>query len=423
MRRAAAAQVVLALMFAAILILVPGVATAFDDLDDLFGDPEQGIVDDEIQDEPGDSPDDDSGAGAATAAVPAVVDVAALTTSPVRFSGTVDTGAGFSLGLSQWPGSDAAEGASVGDLLTWRAGYDMSTTLRVTARPRPYLRFSGSLTTALSESTARFSNPAIGELFVDYTLGDTVFFRVGKYGMTWGQARILTNIGNIVDDVSGGAAVRATVPVGPGTATALVYTRQTEIAIHGAGDPRSFTYAGQYEATRGRVSAGVAARLRAEDALRTTIHATLGLGHLDLTQEARVLWDRQDPFNPDTITVATLSQFVWEGGNPVWRVIGEYLFDTAIPDWQGHRVALAVRMPQFLPGRWRPQVQWQHAFVDNSGQVETAFTGTLAPSLDGTIGIPVKYGQPDTVYRGADTTLPSNGVVSVLVAARLKFSF
>lgn len=391
-------------------------------IDDLFSDPSAGIIED---DDPadGDGPVAPGGTAPAGGAAGGAVDIAALTTSPPRFSGSVDTGAGITVGVSEWPGSSAADGQDLQDLLSWRAGYDMSATMRVTARPRPYLRFTGTLTTSLSESTARFSNPAIGDLFVDYTLGDTVFFRVGKFGMTWGQARILTNIGNLVSDVSGGAAVRATVPIGPGTATALVYTRQAEIAKHGSGDPKSFTYAGQVEATRGRLSAGAAAWLRAEEPLRSTLHATLGLGTVDLTQELRVFVDRQDPLNMDTMDVATLSQIVWEGGNPVWRVIGEYLFDSTVADWQGHRVGLGVRMPRFLPGSWRPEVLWRHAFVDNSGSVEVAATGTLAPSLEGSIGMPILYGEPGTIFRVDDTTIPSNGVVSVLVAARLKFSF
>lgn len=394
-----------------LLLLVQFHAPAFDDLDDLFSDPESGIVEDEIVEEEEDAPP------------PQVVDVAALTTSPVRFSGSVDTGAGLALGLSEWPGSSAAGGASARELLTYDAGYDMSATFNITARPQPYLRFTSSFSTALNPSTATFSPLILGDFFVDYTLQNRVFIRAGKFGQTWGQARILENIGNIAGDTGSGVAMRATVPVRRGTATALIYTRQAEIAMYRPGDPRSFTYTGQFETTRGRVSSGVAARVRAQDVVRTTAHVTLGLGHLDLTQEALFLIDREDPLNPDATTIKTLSQFVWEGGYPVWRVIGEYLFDTGVPDWQGSRVALGVRMPQFLPRGWRPNVQWRHAFVDNSGQIETALTGGLAPSIDGSIGIPVVYGPPGSVYRGIDTTIPSNGVVSVGFGARLKFSF
>lgn len=393
-----------------LLLLVQFPAPAFDDLDDLFSDPESGIVEDEIVEEEEDAPP------------PQVVDVAALTTSPVRFSGSVDTGAGLALGLSEWLGSSAAGGASGRELLNYGAGYDMKATFRVTARPQPYLRFTSSFTTELREQTATFSPLSIGDLFVDYTLQDRIFIRAGKFGQTWGQARILENIGNIAGDTDSGAAMRATVPLRRGTATALVYTLGPR-APYSASDPRSFIYAGQFETTRGRVSSGVAARARSQDVLRTTAHVTLGLGHLDLTQEALFLIDREDPLNPDATTIKTLSQFVWEGGYPVWRVIGEYLFDTGVPDWQGSRMALGVRMPRFLPGGWRPNVQWRHAFVDNSGQIETALTGDLAPSMEGSIGIPVIYGPPGSVYRGIDTTIPSNGVVSVGFGARLKFSF
>lgn len=396
-------------ILAALLLLI--LAPTLSSLDDLFDDPSTGIVEDELPAEAGDP------------APPPAVDLAALTTAPPRFSGSVDSGAGLSLGMEEWPGTAAAEGRSATDMLQWRAGYEMETKLRVTARPQPYLRVTAAFVTKLSETTARFSNPAVDELFVDYTLADTLFFRAGKFGLTWGQARILPNIGNIVGDVSGGAGLRVTAPIPQGTATALVYTRSQEIALHGSGDPRSFTYAAQIETTRGRVSTGAAARLRTDDPLRATAYLTLGLGTVDLTQEALLLWDRTGSLQPEALTVATLSQVVWEIGAPAWRVIGEYLHDDALSNHTDHRIGLGIRMPRFLPGRWRPQLRWQHAFQDDSGLIETVFSGDLAPSIEGTIGIPVRYGEPGTVYRRASTDFPDNGVAAVALGARLKFSF
>lgn len=412
-------------------------------LDDLFEDPDQGVVeeDEAIGDETDpirDEPDEES------PRTPATIDLGALTTSPVRFSGSVDSGIGISLGLAEWPGTKAAQEIQDDDdrdPVNVRGGYDMSTTLRVTARPRPYLRFTGTLTSSLNRNTARFSNPAVGEMFVDYTLRDLVFFRAGTYGLTWGQARILPNIGNIVSDMSDGVALRATVAAGPGTVTTLMYTRRAEIENRGAGNPRAFTYAGQWEITRGRVSTGVAARLRAEDPVRATAYTTIGLGTLgpgttDITLEGLVRLDRRDPWSEETRDFQTLAQLVWEGGDPAWRLIAEHSYDRSVVygtggfadgDRTGHRdnhlVALGLRMPRFLPRRWRPEIVWRHAFSDDSGQVETLFSGNLAPGLEGNIGIPVKYGKPGTFYRGEDTEIPENGVVSVLLAARLKFSF
>ena len=421
------------------MILLPVTPHGPAALDDLFDDPDRGIMeeDEAIGDETdpardserrNDEEERDGDHEDERRPAPPVqgVDIAALTTSPPRFSGSVDTGAGISLGMREWPGTEAAGDDEPLDLLVWRAVYDMTTTLRLTARPRPHIRFTGALKTELNETDATFSTPAVSNLFVDYTLHDRYFFRAGKYSMTWGQARILKNIGNLAEGISDGVAIRLIAPVGPGTMTGAVYTRAKEIteqAGGAAGNPRAFTYLGQYETTRGRVSTGLAGRARAGETLDTSAYVTLGLGALDLTQEAVARWNRQDPFSEESLDFATLSQFVWEFGSPVWRVIGEYGYDHAVANNEGHRIGVGVRMPQFLPGNWRPQIRWRHAFVDDSGQVETAFTGRLAPDLEGTIGIPILYGKPGTIYRGADTDIPDNGVISLLVGARLTFSF
>ena len=367
--------------------LVPNIH-GFDDLDDLFSDPDTAVEEEEP--------------------TPEAVDIEALTTAPVRFSGSVDMGAGLFIGLNEWTRSNLQDELSPG------AGGDMTASFRVTARPQPYLRVTASIITELDESEGTFSPPAIEDLFVDYTLRERVLVRAGTFGQTWGSARVLNNITNIAGDTDEGVAMRVTVPTPRGTATALWYT---------PGGADALTYAGQLEASRGRVSGGVAARVRDQEDLLATARLTLGLPRVDLTQEALMRLDAQDLSDIDTASVATLSQVVWEVGAPGWLFIGEYLFDGGNSVEAGHHVGVGVRMPQFLPRGWRPNVQWRHAFVDDSGQIETALTGNLAPSMEGSIGIPVIYGPPGSVYRGIDTTIPSNGVVSVGFGARLKFSF
>lgn len=412
--------------FCCLLVLAPLSAPALFALDDLFEDPDRGVVEEgeAIGDETDPERDWESDDGEPAEVLG--VDIAALTTSPPRFSGSVNTGAGIALALREWPGTEAAGEEDFQDLFTGSAGYDMSTTLRLTARPRPYLRFTAAMTTSLNRNTGRFTNPSMGNVFVDYTFRDTYYMRVGSFGMTWGQARLLNNIGNLASHVSDGASMRLTVPAGPGTVTGVITAR-------GSDDPRDFNYAGQYETTRGRLSTGVAARARRETTLDTAAYMTWGLGAVDLTQEGLVRWDRDDPFSESTLNFATLSQVIWEFGSPVWRIIGEYEFDYAVEDLQGHRTALGVRMPQFLPANWRPQMTWRHAYADNSGQFITAFSGSLGPSLEGTIAIPVNYGDPGTIYRGGEELegedederqyVSTENFVSVLFGVRLKFSF
>ncbi|TVQ21641.1 MAG: hypothetical protein EA383_16765 [Spirochaetaceae bacterium] len=410
--------------------------SAFEDIDDMFDDPDQGIIEDD--DDAPDSDGADKGEDDAPARPqrPAVggIDLEALTTSPTSFSGSVSAGLGAGISLLEWPW-DGGDVDSVSDYVDWIAGYSMSSTVRVDSRPRGHIRFSGALSTSLNPASMSFSNPSVSTLFIDYTLADTVLFRLGRFSTTWGQGRILGNPANFVSEVSGGAAVRATVPVARGTATGIVFSQGSWVGDgdgqFDASDPRAFAYAGQFETTIGSVATGISLRRRVTEPWKTSVHATAGFGDVDVTVEATNSWGFTAPFVPEAeeFSLNLLTQVAWTGGDPAWVVGLEHRYDTTVPDFMGHRFGTVVRMPQvsFLGNRWRPNLQWRHAIEDHSGDVTAGLSATVARDLSLSIGLPVRYGPPSSVYRTGSLNLGTagdiDGVAAVGFVAQVSFSY
>ena len=376
-----------------------------------------------------DSPDAEGHPDAASE--PGAVDIDALTTAPTRVSGRVSANAGISLGFNEWPGSDAAADRSIRDLIEPTAGYDMDLGLTVDSRPRPYLRFYTALSSGLSATSLSFSTPSIDSAFVDYTAGDNLFLRAGTYGMGWGRARIFASPGNLVSRVSDGAALRASLPLvgragsgrsaASGSITAVAYTIPVWVADWGAGDPRSLAVAGQLERSRGILSTELAAHYQYDEEPQGALTLTAALGTLTLSAEARYALDADAPGLPgaDGNRATALASFFWESAARAWSFWGEYSYDADRRDATTgddgvrsdgmHLVGLAMRAPGLRGGAWRPQLTWRHAVVDRSGQLILGSSGSIAPDLSLSVGIPLYYGRPGTYYRGIAETRAATG--------------
>jgi hypothetical protein len=368
----------------------------------------------------------------------AAVDIDELTTSPTKITGSVSAGLGMGAGLSEWPGSDAAGGDSFGDLMRYSGYYYTRAKVQVDARPEPYLRFFSSIETELGEESLQFTNPAIGELFVDYTLADTVFFRVGVQNLTWGQGRLLDNPANLVSRLSEGVAVRTTFPALHGTMNGVIYGTPDWIGNPYRNiDPRVFAYAGQWDTSFGANALTVSGHFKrlddAEEDIGGALSFSRGIGPFDLAMDMTGHWSWEDP-QWEPADWQALGQLLWENIDRSWSLIGEYQFDSSVPAWRGHYAALGLKMPKFGGGDWRPTLRWRHAFQDDSGDVLAGISGTIAPKLTLSVGVPVFYGGPNTYYRQAleesmededDPVflLPEVNVASFLLAVGLSFSF
>ncbi len=459
-----------ALLLTAALLLLPGLLApppvAAQDMDDFFNDPDEVSggedADDTDADQEGadsdDTDDDAEDEEDPTDSAPVVdaVDIGALTTSPTRVRGSVSADAGVSLGYNEWPGSDAAEDRTTRDLLEVSAGYAMSTSMTVDSRPQPYLRFYTKLSTSLNSSNLRFGSPSVGDLFVDYTLNDNIFFRAGKFGMGWGRARIFDSPADLVSRVSQGAGIRASIPAGRGSVTTVLYTRPQWIGDgegeYEQGDPRSFGGAAQWEQSFGAVSTELSGHYQLEEGPQSAATVTLGMGEFTLAAEGRYDIDPDNPDLPGTEgnPATAIGNFFWENSSRTWSLWGEYSYDAARADESAgddgvrrdgrHLAGLAMKAPSLGSGGWRPQLSWRHAVGDTSGQIIAGTSGTVAPGMELSVGMPVFYGRPGTYYRGIAETriVPDDGsgddedqvlrisgsnVVSASFGLSLSFSF
>jgi hypothetical protein len=161
-------------------------------IDDLFAVEEEEVTEDDAEEAPEKAHEE---------AKPEIVDVAALTTSPTKVSVKVSAGLGMGMGLIEWPGSPAAEDRSISELMRPSGLYSTTASVRVDSRPASYLRFFAEAGTSLSSASLVFTAPYMKEVFIDYTFSNTLFFRVGRQSLTWGQGRLLGNPANLVSRV------------------------------------------------------------------------------------------------------------------------------------------------------------------------------------------------------------------------------
>ena len=367
------------------------------------------------------------------------VDIDALTTSPPKVTGSVSAGVGAGVGFIEWPGSSAADNRSVQDLLRFSGFYTTSARASVDVRPEPYLRFRTSVSTSLDTDAMSFTDPSMGELFIDYTLRDTIFFRAGRQGLTWGQGRLLSNPANLVSRVSSGVALRNTVPAGSGTINGVIYSKESWVQEHGKTDPRAFAYAAQWEQTFGPVATALMGHFQTDEDIGSAGSFSFGLGPIDVAADLVGSWVREDPSRGLNDWDA-MGRVFWENDDRSWTLLAEYEFDSQVNDYEGHYTGLALRMPGLGGSGWRPAVRWKHAFQDDSGEVVPVIGGSIAPSLNMSISIPVVYGEPGSYYREALTKnvedegednieeedeeeIPIDNVVSLLFSISLSFSF
>ncbi|MCD6397965.1 MAG: hypothetical protein J7L71_10540 [Spirochaetaceae bacterium] len=370
------------------------------------------------------------------------VNLDALTTSPTVFSGSVSAGVGIGAGLVEWPGSNAAEKKSFSDLMRYSGFYLSTATLGIDARPEPWLRFYSSFSVNLDAEKMIFTGPNLNEVFVDYTLKDTVFFRAGKQGLTWGHGRLLENPANLVSRVSEGVALRVTLPAGNGTLNGVVYSKGGWVDNPYPNiDPRTFAYAGQWESSMGPLAFSLAGHFKMKDDSKEDIGSTssisFGIGSFDLAVDLVGHWDRENPaWGP--AEWEGLGQLFWENDDRSWSLLSEYMFDSSVESVSGHYIALGLKTPRFRGSGWQPTLRWKHAFQDNSGELVTGISGSIAQGLSFAMGIPVVYGTPGSYYRAAlsenlnlkegdideeASIIPIDNVVSLLFSITLSFSF
>lgn len=376
------------------LSLVAAPLAAQESIDDLFNDPEMGIVEDETEE---------------------AVDPDELTTLTTSiFSGSVSAEAGLAGGLLDWTWPiDPVDDLSLSPY------YAMGTTLRLDARPTPTTRFFARIGAEVPDGGSLvFDALEIEELFLDYTFADTVFFRVGKQSLTWGNGEIF-NPANLATEVSDSTSIKASLPVGPLATTLVAIAKDSFFTDPELPGIAEVGVAGLVEGSVSPVSMGVSSAFQSNDGLRVAAYAKSVLFGMDVLAEGTARW------NPSFASAewSALTGLYWEGTNIGLVLVGEYLVESErLSDGFGSTIGIGVGARDLLRDGWNPGLQWLHAFFDGSGEVTLGLEGTLGNNLDVSFGLPIVYGPVGTTYRedGAD---PENRVIAGLVQFSVSVSF
>jgi len=364
---------------AAVLLLgAAAFGFAQEDIDDMFTDPEAGIIEE--------------------AEETMNIEEATVDQKP-RFSGSAVVEGGFILGVTDWTQPLGAPGT-----VDFSPFYAVESILSLDVRPASQIRFFGSVGVSspyispdtLDRTQVDFSPVYLDELFLDYTLGERLFFRVGKQEMTWGQGRLF-NPGNFVSDAIDGISVKGFLPLGMNGLTLVAIGE----GVLGPSPPDYtsvydlITGAALFETSLSSLTLGLSGYYRSLPGLRTGAYFKLPIGPIDAALEGVVNWG---PYVAGFESAEVLTSLFWEGGNPRWQIILEYLFDTAVPAYRGHSLGLGAVVRDWLPKGWKPGLRWIHSFADHSGQVVLGLEGQLAPYLQLVVGFPFRYGVDGAYY-------------------------
>ncbi len=400
-----------------------------DALDDLFSSPDETLSDDggggeDDGDGSGAEGSEDSGAeGSEDSGADGALDVLAGINTGTTVKGSVSMSGSVVAGFHNWDFSTAGETVS--------AYYELQSGVSLDVRPTKELRFFSSLSVGLDADDVNITAPAIGALFVDYTLADTVFFSFGKQGLTWGQGNVIANPGNLVDGISNGISLKAFIPLGNNGLSVVIYPGGT------SSSPRNFAYAALFEFSAGPLNFGLSGKFQREldQALSVNAYLKTVIAGIDVALESRVDFDtypEREGYVPPK--VQAVSNVFWESDIGI-RLFGEYFFaygpqevihisetETVPAEAGTHIGGVGMLFPDLFGGDWSPGLRWFHNFSDGSGQVAAGITGTIAPNLRLNIAIPAVYGASYGHYQRNNAD-PEGRRLSVVTQLTLSASF
>ncbi len=334
------------------------------------------------------------------------IDANALMTDDPSFSGSVQLGGGFLVGIHQWPaGSSGAQewlDAAAGQVDAGALA-DMTVAVQFDVRPQNWLRLFVSLETELDPTEMTYSTPAFDEIFVDYTFRQNWLFRVGRYGMTWGQGHLLDNPANLLRGADSGTAVRMISPLAGGEVQAVVYGTEDWFAAAPTVGAQTLAYVLGWNGVAADTAIGAAARYRHEDdyAVQCSLSGKRAFAGIDTALEGLVRWDSTQVLNADSLQAAAMVNLFGEIGSPVWKIMLEYQYvwpstGALSGEAPGHSSGLAIQAPVFLG--WTPAIRWLHAFDDMSGEFIPGISRKIAPNVRMSIGLPLLYGGQNSSF-------------------------
>lgn len=207
---------------------------------------------------------------------------------------------------------------------------DLRAKLEFSARPDIDTRIYGRTDISyLLKNGASTLSMSLTELFSDFNISDTVFFRVGKQTLTWGVGYFFSpadllnsNSINPLDaeaEREGTVAIKANMPLGVDNIYTYVKVPTT------AKDTSDLGYAAKYEKVIGQTELGFGTFYQKGEDLAAMVTLSSGIGDISLFGEAVAKYDTAEVYFQGTIG----SQFSWvsEGSDFGFSFVGQYYYN------------------------------------------------------------------------------------------------
>lgn len=321
----------------------------------------------------------------------------------IQFSGSFTVEGGAAIGWTDWP-----EFSDPGKNFDPNFGLKAGTKLAFTARPDPDFRVSGSFSTSIDPVNSNsFTWPqfAISELFCDYTLLDTLLWRIGKFGIGWGQGKLF-NPGSLMSDNASGFAVRASLPSFLGGASAIVLANK-KVETYA-----DLSYAFSLEAVWLGVYSGLMGRYSQADGFS-------GLLSLKKTVLATDIFaDTVFRYNADEWDAAILTGIFREWAN--LQLVTEYYLDGLGTDELTHRLGLAAKYRKVFGSGIDLGLDCRYNLSDSSAYIIPGMSWKPFKLVNMAVGLPFVLGNSDGEYVGKNN--PDIIKRRIAVAAMLTLS-
>jgi hypothetical protein len=291
---------------------------------------------------------------------------------------------------------------------------------------------------------------ALGDFFFDYSLYSKVFFRGGKYNLSWGISpnyNYTNLLARIPKDSPGGDSfiLKADIPSGIGGFQVLALTRANLMSVSGAGNIAlgDIGFGGKYNLALRRLDLDLGMfyqeemPLRAFLSLKTTYRSTElyseGLIAVDVHELSNIsgaasLGFSRDFFDSKLTTNAEV--FYNAEGNSFWYRPETSLRDSEIsPFIEGLNGALNLRYRFNTKGDPHLFLQMRYAPLQNSAQLIPGFTLHPWPHVEVHFAIPMALGSKDgyyhlnTVRKGPeDLPLPFGIMLAITIKGGVQFA-
>ncbi len=247
-----------------------------------------------------------------------------------------------------------------------------------------------------SQGNLTFSTLTVKELFLDYTLYNQIFFRLGRQSLVWGQGRLF-NPGNFVNDIADGVAAKAVTTVAGFNLTGVVIKNDSFYNVSAAdtASTSSLADAGMMESSLGPINWGVSGFYQKMLGYKADLYLKSYFLDTDWFAEGVAEHASTDGVWIPSAVAGAYHEFNW--GNVNWlKIEAEYMFSgrgggsnesfnvtpTTFYGYNDQSLGVGLSSDALNFINLKPTFSWLTALKDGSGQMILALSNTTIPHLE-----------------------------------------